>query len=125
MTNDGRELRRDSDLGVAPGHGRRGQTVTAEGRKSSARRTSRSRWREVDFRFEGHHELRGLEQILKQHLAGPNWLAKERRLCNFSVSDATLRLSWQEQCSPAARRPATKKRSRTNTKMNAVTDLQR
>jgi hypothetical protein len=60
MTNDGRELRRD--LGVAPGRGGRGQTVTVEDRNSPVRRTSRSRWREVDFRFEGHHELRGLEQ---------------------------------------------------------------
>jgi hypothetical protein len=51
----------------------------------------------------------GSSRILKQHLAGPNWHAKERRSCNFSVSDATLRLSWLEQCSPTARRPATKK----------------
>jgi hypothetical protein len=37
------------------------KTVTVEGRNFPVRRTSRSRLREVDFRFEGH-ELRGLEQ---------------------------------------------------------------
>jgi hypothetical protein len=37
------------------------KTVTVEDRTFLVRRTSRSRLREVDFRFEGH-ELRGLEQ---------------------------------------------------------------
>lgn len=35
--------------------------VTLEDRSCPVRRTSRSRLREVDFQFEGHH-LRGLEQ---------------------------------------------------------------
>jgi hypothetical protein len=37
------------------------KTVTLEDRNFPVRRTSRSRLREVDFRFKGH-ELRGLEQ---------------------------------------------------------------
>jgi hypothetical protein len=37
------------------------KVVTLEDRHFSVRRTSRSRLREVDFKFEGH-ELRGLEQ---------------------------------------------------------------
>lgn len=37
------------------------KTVRLEDRNSPVRRTSRSRLREVDFEFEGHH-LRGLEQ---------------------------------------------------------------
>jgi hypothetical protein len=37
------------------------KTVTVEGGSFPVRRTSRSRLREVDFKFEGH-ELRGLEQ---------------------------------------------------------------
>ena len=37
------------------------KSVTLENRSFSVRRTSRSRLREVDFRFDGHH-LRGLEQ---------------------------------------------------------------
>jgi hypothetical protein len=54
MINDGRELRRNSDFGVAPGHGRRAKTVTVEDRDFPVRRTSRSRLREVDFQFQGH-----------------------------------------------------------------------
>jgi hypothetical protein len=37
------------------------KTVIVEGRDFPVRRTSRSKLREVDFRFDGH-ELRGLEQ---------------------------------------------------------------
>jgi hypothetical protein len=37
------------------------KTVIVEGRDFSVRGTSRSKLREVDFRFDGH-ELRGLEQ---------------------------------------------------------------
>ena len=37
------------------------KTVSLEGRNFPVRMTSRSRLRQVDFRFEGH-ELRGLEQ---------------------------------------------------------------
>jgi hypothetical protein len=37
------------------------KTVTVEGRNFPVRRTSRSKLREVDFRFDAH-ELRGLEQ---------------------------------------------------------------
>ncbi len=37
------------------------KTVTLDGQSFPVRRTSRSRLREVDFRF-GEHELRGLEQ---------------------------------------------------------------
>ncbi len=37
------------------------KAVTVEGRNFPVRRTSRTRLREVDFRFEAH-ELRGLEQ---------------------------------------------------------------
>jgi hypothetical protein len=60
MRNDGRELRRHSDFGVAPGPGRRGYNRHRRP-NFPVRRTSRSKLREVDFRFDGH-ELRGLEQ---------------------------------------------------------------
>jgi hypothetical protein len=45
---------------------------------------------EGDSRFELTNSA-GWGRILRQHLAGLDWHAKERRLCNFSVSDATLR----------------------------------
>ena len=61
MQNDGRELRRNSDFGVAAGNGRKRPGCYSRESKLSLRRTSRSRLREVDFEFEGQM-LRGLEQ---------------------------------------------------------------
>ena len=47
------ELRSDSLFGVAPGHGRKGQNGDSGGPKLAVRKTSRSRLREADLRFEG------------------------------------------------------------------------
>lgn len=74
------------------------KTVTVEGRNFPVRRTSRSKLREVDFRFDAH-ELRGLEQILEPVLDGRDWHGKEKRSCSFSADDATSPLWRMERCS--------------------------
>ncbi len=81
----------------------RAKTVTMEGRDFPVRRTSRSKLREVDFRFDSH-ELRGLGKILKPVLDGRDWRAKENRLCSFSADAATLPLWWMERCSSMGKR---------------------
>lgn len=78
------------------------KTVTVEGGNFPVRRTSRSRLREVDFRFEGH-ELRGLEQNPK---TASRWarLAREgKNVMQFLterryvavVVDGTVQFYWE------------------------------
>ena len=61
MRNDGRDLRGDSDFGLAPSPRGGGQDRHRQGKSFPVRRTRRSRLLEVDFQFE-NHALRGLEQ---------------------------------------------------------------
>ena len=46
------------------------------------RRTSRHRFRQVDFTFEGQ-ALRGLEQNPETRSRWANWLVRARRSCSF------------------------------------------
>jgi|SRR5580658_9421659 hypothetical protein len=67
------------------------KTVTVEGRNFPGRRTSRSKLREVDFRFDAH-ELRGLEQNPR---TSSRWarLAREGKGHAFSQR-TTLHRRW-------------------------------
>jgi hypothetical protein len=61
MINDGRDHRGDLISVWRQALVEEGRTVTIRGKSFPVRRASRSRLREVDFKFEDH-ELRGLEQ---------------------------------------------------------------
>jgi hypothetical protein len=57
------------------------KTVELGGRHYFVKRTSRHRFRQVDFTFDGQG-LRGLEQIPRLTRAGLNWLARARKSCS-------------------------------------------
>ena len=68
------------------------KTVALGGQSYIVRHTSRSKLREVDFRFE-NQMLRGLEQ---NPSTGSRWAelhGRARKLCNFSTAVATW-LMW-------------------------------
>ncbi len=77
--------------------GEEARTVTVGGKRFPVRRTSRSRLREVAFRFEDH-ALRGLEQNPKTTSRWARLAREGKKLCSFYAQGATLR-SWMEKCS--------------------------
>src|SRR5216684_6139590 len=83
--NDDRELRRDSDFGLAPGAGRRLHDGHAGRRELSGSEDQPIQASEVDFRFEGQR-LRGLEQNPK---TSSRWaqLAREGKKVMQFLSD--------------------------------------
>jgi hypothetical protein len=64
------------------------KTVVLESKSYIVRHTSRSKLREVDFRFE-NQMLRVSSRTQIQVLVGQKWHAWGMKLCNFSIAVAT------------------------------------